>query len=150
MKISLPILAAALVCLGACSSTSMTGWDIDRMMATHATVPDVKLEGPLGGQRNPVRANGPQGQRDYLARLRCADGLAPSYQRVGSIGIGPYGKMLDGYTVQCRGEDPVTVTMDMYHCVEETRPIPGMELTERVIPIPTFGACPAPSTKTTP
>ena len=32
---------------------------------------------PLGTLENPIRVGGPQGERAYLARLRCADGAAP-------------------------------------------------------------------------
>lgn len=115
--------------------------DLARMMALHQDIPDVALEGPLGSRGNPIRANGAHGQRDYLARLRCGDGRAPRFDRIGSIGIGPYGKMLDDYRVQCEGAPQRIVTMDLYHCVEETRAIDGFEIVARVVPIPRFGSC---------
>jgi hypothetical protein len=72
---------------------------------------------PLGSAENPVRANMPPGQRAYLSRLRCADGQAPSFQRMGSMGDGPYGMIMDGYEVVCAGSTPATsvIYIDMYH-----------------------------------
>src|SRR4051812_17205040 len=32
---------------------------------------------PLGTLQNPIRVAGPEGERAYLARLRCADGAMP-------------------------------------------------------------------------
>src|SRR5689334_3077639 len=32
---------------------------------------------PLGTLANPIRVGGPEGERAYLMRLRCADGAAP-------------------------------------------------------------------------
>lgn len=117
-------------------------FDLGAMMAAHRTIPDAKLSGPLGSETNPIRAKGPQGQRDYLARLRCANGRAPEFERAGSMGLGPYDKIVDLYTLHCENGPVRQITMDMYHCVEETRPIEGFEIVERVIPIPNFGGCP--------
>lgn len=116
--------------------------DLGAMFAAHRTVPDVELSGPLGSETNPIRAKGPDGQRDYLARLRCASGRAPEFERAGSMGVGPYGKIVDLYTLHCENGPVRQVTMDMYHCVEETRAIDGFEIVERVVPIPNFGGCP--------
>ena len=70
----------------------------------------------LGSERNPVRADMPAGQRQYLARLKCADGSTPDAERVGSFGSGPYGTIIDGYSLTCAGvtRDDL-VYMDMYH-----------------------------------
>lgn len=70
---------------------------------------------PLGSFENPVRAEGPVGQRAYLARLRCSSGEPPEFFRGGSYGAGPYGTILDGYRVTCTGAESVTVFMDLYH-----------------------------------
>ncbi len=88
------------------------------------------------------RNEGVFGQRDYLARLRCKNGRAPEFERAESIGTGPYGKILDLYTLHCENGPVRQVAMDLYHCVEETRPIEGFEIVERVVPIPNFGGCP--------
>ena len=42
---------------------------------------------PLGSQHNPVRADGPLGQRRYIERLVCKDGEAPFYERLGAAGL---------------------------------------------------------------
>lgn len=83
---------------------------------------------PLGSKDNPVRAQMPPGQRAYLARLRCADGNAPSFNRRGSFGMSPYGNIVDGYDVQCAGSEPAEnlIFIDMYHSGHvEDRPVPG-------------------------
>lgn len=72
---------------------------------------------PLGSEKNPVRADMPQGQRAYLNRLRCADGKRPTYERVGNFGVGVYERVIDGYEVLCEGSSPekTMIYMDMYH-----------------------------------
>ncbi|HEY0324397.1 MAG TPA: hypothetical protein VGC46_00280 [Allosphingosinicella sp.] len=86
---------------------------------------------PLGSQENPVRAAMPPGQRAYLQRLRCSNGQAPAFNRIGNFGVGVYGNIVDGYRVLCRGATPAesVVYMDMYHNghVEE-RPVPGFTI----------------------
>ena len=87
-----------------------------------------KVSGELGTKGNPVRCSGPPGERAYLNRLRCSDGKAPKYHRIGSYGLGPYGNILDGYNVKCEEKDPVTVFMDMYHDHVEKEPVPGFTI----------------------
>lgn len=72
---------------------------------------------PLGSKENPVRVNMPPGQREYLGRLRCSSGQAPTFNRVGNFGPGVYGSIIDGYRVVCeRGEPKESmIYMDMYH-----------------------------------
>jgi hypothetical protein len=72
---------------------------------------------PLGSRDNPVRANMPDGQRAYLARLRCGDGAPPAFERMGSYGPGPFGSIIDGYRVTCAVAELKVreVFMDMYH-----------------------------------
>jgi hypothetical protein len=84
---------------------------------------------PLGTEKNPIRADMPPGERAYLARLRCADGNAPTFQRLGSAGIGPYANILDIYTVQCRDAAARSVYIDMYHDHVETAPVAGFTIT---------------------
>ena len=88
---------------------------------------------PLGSRENPVRASMPPGQRAYLDRLRCSDGAAPQDQRGGSVGDGPYGKIMDVYELKCPGGQPATasVYMDMYHDHVEDRPVPAFTLVPR-------------------
>lgn len=80
---------------------------------------------PLGSEKNPIRVNMPAGERYYLGRLRCLNGATPEFGRSGSVGAGPYGYILDLYSVTCPGKAPVEVYMDMYHDQPEARPIPG-------------------------
>lgn len=87
-----------------------------------------KVSGELGSQTNPVRCSGPPGERAYLNRLRCSDGKAPAYHRLGSYGKGPYDHILDGYSVKCEEKDPATVFMDMYHDHVEKEPVPGFTI----------------------
>lgn len=87
-------------------------------------------QAPLGSEKNPVRCEQPRGQRAYLQRLRCPSGEAPGFERLGSVGRGPYGTIMDAYAVRCPGrEEPWTVFMDMYHDgVIEDRPIDGLSI----------------------
>ena len=89
-----------------------------------------KVSGELGSKENPVRCKMPAGERAYLNRLRCSDGKAPTYSRIGSFGVGPHGNILDGYNVKCEEKDPVTVFMDMYHDHVEKDPVPGFTIVE--------------------
>ena len=90
---------------------------------------------PLGSKENPVRVSMPQGQHAYLRRLRCADGKAPKFERVGNFGPGVFGSIIDGYRVACGGDaEPAEslIYMDMYHPdhVETVAP-PGFTLKAR-------------------
>ena len=136
------ILAAATLALGACATTrpASTGDIIADMFApvpparVHAVEAKAAAAGhPLGSRENPVRANMPDGQRAYLNRLRCSDGGAPQYDRGGSVGDGPYGKIMDVYELKCLDGQPVTasVYMDMYHDHVEDRPVPGFTIVPR-------------------
>jgi hypothetical protein len=87
-----------------------------------------KVSGELGAKSNPVRCSGPRGERAYLSRLRCSDGKAPTFHRIGSFGEGPYGNILDGYSVKCADADEVTIFMDMYHDHVETKAVPGFRI----------------------
>jgi hypothetical protein len=83
---------------------------------------------PLGSKANPVRENMPQGELDYLGRLRCADGATPAADRKGNVGTGVYGNIIDLYTLTCPGAAAVEVYMDMYHDGPENRPLPGFAI----------------------
>lgn len=87
-----------------------------------------KVSGELGAKSNPVRCSGPRGERAYLSRLRCADGKAPKFYRIGSFGEGPYGNILDGYSVKCEEGDEATIFMDMYHDHVEREAVPGFRI----------------------
>jgi len=85
-------------------------------------------ESPLGSKANPVRENMPEGEMNYLRKLRCEDGKAPQFARAGNVGEGPYGFIIDVYKVSCPGKDAVDVYIDMYHNGGETRPVPGFTI----------------------
>ena len=85
---------------------------------------------PLGSASNPVRAQSPAGQYEYLCDLRCRDGSPPAFERVRAAGSGPYNTLMDLYLVDCGDgtSEKVSVFMDMYHNHVETSPIPGFTL----------------------
>jgi len=83
---------------------------------------------PLGSKDNPVRAEGPSGQRAYLERLRCDEGKKPTYYRAGNVGDGVYGYIVDAYQVKCPGLSEVTIYMDMYHVWVEGAAVPGFTI----------------------
>lgn len=85
---------------------------------------------PLGSKDNPIRVDGPMGQRIYLSRLVCNNNEQVSaFQRTGNAGVGPFGNIVDLYEVICdtyQGAVTYSVYLDMYHRdYEETRPAAG-------------------------
>lgn len=125
--------AALLLCACATSQDDLLG----DMFAPVSASKIVKVEAaaakagaPLGSEANPVRASMPPGQRAYLERLRCSDGNAPQYVRGGSVGEGPFGKIMDVYQLKCPGAQPAAadVYMDMYHDHVEQRAVPGFTI----------------------
>lgn len=135
--------ALAAIGLGAAApAPALAGDYLSDMLSGKSSVKGKKLKKAieeadtylLGSEANPVRAAMPQGQRAYLARLRCADGQKPAFERIGSMGISPFGNIVDGYSVRCEGSEPAdaTVYMDMYHAGHvETRAVPGFTIVER-------------------
>jgi len=86
---------------------------------------------PLGTLQNPVRVGGPEGERAYIARLRCADGSAPRVGERGSGGVGAFGTVVDVYPLDCGSAAPgrFRLVMDMYHAEHrETRAPAGFAL----------------------
>jgi hypothetical protein len=85
----------------------------------------------LGSEENPVRADMPGGQRAYLARLRCTNGAAPTWSRVGNLGSGVFGSIVDQYDLRCEGAHPprTIIVMDMYFKgYVEARAIEGFKI----------------------
>jgi len=115
------VILGLLLTLSACASAPEPELDLLLGGRISGAALDAKIaaaaKAPLGSQGNPVRVNMPAGEHAYLRRLRCGDGAAPSFQRQGSFGPGPFGSILDGYSVICAGAEPrsSTVFMDMYH-----------------------------------
>ena len=69
---------------------------------------------PLGSLANPVRVGGPDGERAYLARLRCADGASPRIGARSDGGVGAFGTVTGAYRVDCTGGS-AQLFFDMYH-----------------------------------
>ncbi len=89
---------------------------------------------PLGTLENPVRVGGPTGERAYIARLRCSDGNTPQVGQRGSMGVGAFGTIVDGFLLDCGSAAPgkVTLIMDMYHSEHaENRAPPGFTIQPR-------------------
>jgi hypothetical protein len=87
--------------------------------------PGPDLASPAGSRKNPVVCAGRPDEFAYLARLRCADGTAPHWRRVGDAPTGPYGAPLDRYLVRCVRLDWEThVYFDRRHRPIESMPEP--------------------------
>jgi hypothetical protein len=72
---------------------------------------------PLGSRDNPIRVGGPEGERAYLARLRCADSSPPAIGARTAAGVGAFGSIVASYLVDCgmAGPAKAEIVMDMYH-----------------------------------
>ena len=80
---------------------------------------------PLGSLENPVRVGGPDGERRYLARLRCPGGAVPKIGPRASSGPGAFGSVTATYSVQCNAAAPARpVVIDMYHAEHEESAAP--------------------------
>ena len=78
-----------------------------------------------------MRVGGPEGERAYLARLRCADGASP---RIGSredAGVDAFGTVARAYSARLRrrGSRGERIVFDIYHeeHVEDRAP-PGFTI----------------------
>ncbi|MBV8686420.1 MAG: hypothetical protein JOZ90_06475 [Alphaproteobacteria bacterium] len=71
---------------------------------------------PLGSLANPVRVGGPEGERAYVRRLRCADGKPPRIGDRRPGGVGAFGSLVDLFPLDCGAAAPgrVELMMDMY------------------------------------
>lgn len=72
---------------------------------------------PLGTLQNPVRVGGPEGERAYIGRLRCADGSQPAVGPRREAGVGAFGTVVGAYPLDCGRAAPgrFELVMDMYH-----------------------------------
>jgi len=83
---------------------------------------------PLGTAENPVRVGGPEGERAYLAHLRCEGGAAPRIGARREAGIGAFGSVAAAYEITCGGSIS-RIAFDMYHAEHvETRAPAGFTL----------------------
>ncbi len=69
---------------------------------------------PLGSLANPVRVGGPEGERFYLARLRCADGARPQIGARSEGEVDAFGTRASAFAVSC-GAATARIYFDMYH-----------------------------------
>ena len=113
---------------------------LDRMPTGAALIPDADQDPviaaasafPLGSAENPVRVGGPEGERAYLARLRCANGGAPEIGARTERGVGAFGSMVASYRLSCPNALPVELVIDMYHEEHrEDRAPPGLAIEAR-------------------
>jgi hypothetical protein len=90
---------------------------------------------PLGTRENPVRVGGPQGQQDYITRLRCEDGREPKTSIREDAGIGAFGSVVQAFQLDCGAAAPgnVRLVMDMYHAEHREERAP---LGFRIVPAP--------------
>lgn len=68
---------------------------------------------PLGSLENPIRVAGPDGERTYLFRLRCADGAVPRIGARADGGVDAYGTLASVYPATCAA-GTVQLHFDMY------------------------------------
>lgn len=131
MRLVLAVLIASLAALPAHAQQTSGSIEIDSALEGRKTImPNWQAINalPLGDKGNPVRVKAPPGQRAYLSRLICPAGGPPTFNRVGSFGVGPYGTIVDGYNVDCAGTARM-VFMDMYHPdYVERRALPGFTI----------------------
>lgn len=69
---------------------------------------------PLGSLANPIRVGGPEGERGYLFRLRCAGGAVPRVGARGDGGVDAFGTLAGVYPVTCPA-GTAQLHFDMYH-----------------------------------
>ena len=136
MRRTVLVMAALLGVAGCASAPESDMSDLMSFMGAVSTAESARVaaslaDKPLGSAGNPVRADMPAGQRAYLSRLRCANGRAPTFERRGNMGPGPYGSIIDAYSVTCAGSSPAdsVVHMDMYHAGHvEAAAVPGFTI----------------------
>ena len=89
---------------------------------------------PLGTLQNPIRVGGPEGERAYIARLRCADGSSPRIGTRSDAGVGAFGSVVGAYALDCGAAAPgrFMLVLDMYHAEhKENRAPTGFTITSR-------------------
>ena len=121
-----PILAALLLAAPAAAQQPRLGQRTtspDAMVAQMSQVsPEEEMRAlvaaadshPLGTLENPIRVGGPDGERTYLAHLRCAGGAAPRIGARREAGVGAFGSVVGAYEVIC-GDASASIVFDMYH-----------------------------------
>jgi hypothetical protein len=109
----------------------MRGRSADEDLATSIEAANAH---PLGTLANPVRVGGPEGERSYIARLRCGDGSTPRLGARSEGGVGAFGTVVGSYPLDCGAAAPgrTTLMFDMYHAEHaESRPPAGFTIAPR-------------------
>ena len=122
----LPLFAAIVVLIATPAAGQRLG---ERSRAPAAMIPDLRLAPgdddlqqamaeaethPLGSLANPIRVGGPEGERAYLARLRCDGGAAPRIGPRSDGGVDPFGTVTRVYRIECAGAAG-RIFFDIYH-----------------------------------
>lgn len=102
----------------------MEGGSVDEELARQVAAAAAH---PLGTAENPVRVGGPEGERSYLARLRCSNGKAPVLGARSAAGTGAYGSVVASYSLDCGGAAAgrKSIILDMYHAEHDERSAPA-------------------------
>ena len=122
------VLLAALVAAPAAAQTpnlgkrtappeqSMAGIGAGSSDAEIARIEAATAAFPFGSLQNPVRVGGPEGERAYVARLRCADGKAPRQGIPHHGGADTYGSVADLVPLDCGAAAPgrTEIAVDVY------------------------------------
>ena len=72
-------------------------------------------------KKNPVKVGskeeygGPKAEQEYLQGLYDAKGKRVSFRRIGSVGKGPDGNVLDAYEITTSDGKKLQIYIDMYH-----------------------------------
>jgi hypothetical protein len=141
----LSALALAAIAAPACAADPIgkrTATPAQTLGTMNRTDPDAELRQqaeaasafPLGTIDNPVRAGGPEGERFYLARLRCADGSIPHVGAARPGGGGAFGSVVDLFAIDCGAAAPgrAVLLIDKYDEEHvEDRPPPGFAIVPR-------------------
>ena len=129
------VVAAGVMLLAGCASSADSGlddWAVGQAPRKNLSAAELAeiVQHPLGSAKNPVKAQGVEGEYRYLARLRCPEDKPPVVERQGSAGsMSPYGSIMDIYKAACDAPPAFIIFVDMYHPghVEQTA-VPGFTI----------------------
>jgi len=84
-----------------------------------------KSNHPLGSKENPIKCDGPQGERNYLEKLVTQEGRAIKTSRKGSTS-NTSGSIVDVYPIEDEnGQIITTLYFDMYHKGYKEKKVPA-------------------------
>jgi len=117
------LIAAATIALVSCASQSEikarqdanTGMDQATTYQDsdeHRKANDNIGSGPLGSSTNPIKVDGIEGAKAYLAKLRGPNGQVITYTESGDAGVGPFGSLMYLFELQYpTPQGPVSVQL---------------------------------------